>query len=108
YTPTAIRKYADTNGIAKRTNLIDVSVLEFCVREDLNKINHRVMQVLDRLILVITNYYEGQEEWLDEENNPEVEELTFRYVPVSRELLIERKDFLEEANRKFFRLSLGK
>lgn len=108
YTPTAIRNFADTIGIAKRTNLIDVSLLEFCVREDLNKITDRVMAVLDPVKLVITNYPEGQEEWLDAENNPEVEELTFRKVPFSRELLIEREDFLEEANRKFFRLSLGK
>lgn len=108
YTPTAIRNFADTIGIAKRTNLIDVSLLEFCVREDLNKITDRVMAVLDPVKLVITNYPEGQEEWLDAENNPEVEELTFRKVPFSRELLIEREDFLEEANRKFFRLTLGK
>lgn len=108
YTPTAIRNFADTIGIAKRTNLIDVSLLEFCVREDLNKITDRVMAVLDPVKLVITNYPEDQEEWLDAENNPEVEELTFRKVPFSRELLIEREDFLEEANRKFFRLSLGK
>lgn len=108
YTPTAIRNFADTIGIAKRTNLIDVSLLEFCVREDLNKITDRVMAVLDPVKLVITNYPEGQEEWLDAENNPEAEELTFRKVPFSRELLIEREDFLEEANRKFFRLTLGK
>ena len=108
YTPTAIRNFADTIGIAKRTNLIDVSLLEFCVREDLNKITDGVMADLDPVKLVITNYPEGQEEWLDAENNPEVEELTFRKVPFSRELLIEREDFLEEANRKFFRLTLGK
>lgn len=108
YTPTAIRNFADTIGIAKRTNLIDVSLLEFCVREDLNKITDRVMAVLDPVKLVITNYPEGQEEWLDAENNPEAEELTFRKVPFSKELWIEREDFLEEANRKFFRLTLGK
>src|SRR5690554_267 len=108
YTPTAIRNFADTIGIAKRTNLIDVSLLEFCVREDLNKITDRVMAVLDPVKLVITNYHEGQEECLDAENNAEAEELTFRKVPFSLELLIEREDFLEEANRKFFRLTLGK
>lgn len=108
YTPTAIRNFAETIGIAKRTNLIDVSLLEFCVREDLNKITDRVMAVLDPVKLVITNYPEGQEEWLDAENNPEAEELTFRKVPFSRELYIEREDFLEEANSKFFRLTLGK
>ena len=108
YTPNAIRNFADTIGIAKRTNLIDVSLLEFCVREDLNKITDRVMAVLDPVKLIITNYPEGQEEWLDAENNPEVEEVTFRKVPFSRELYIEREDFLEEANSKFFRLTLGK
>ena len=108
YTPTAIRNFANTIGIAKRTNLIDVSLLEFCVREDLNKITDRVMAVLDPVKLIITNYPEGTEEWLDAENNPEADELTFRKVPFSRELYIEREDFLEEANSKFFRLTLGK
>lgn len=108
YTPAAIRNFAKTIGIAKRTNLIDVSLLEFCVREDLNKITDRVMAVLDPVKLIITNYPEGTEEWLDAENNPEAEELTYRKVPFSRELYIEREDFLEEANSKFFRLTLGK
>ena len=108
YTPMAIRNFADTIGIAKRTNLVDVSVLEFCVREDLNKTAPRVMAVLDPVKLVITNYPEGQEEWLDAENNPEDETAGFRKVPFSRELYIEREDFMEEANRKYFRLSLGK
>ncbi|UUV22402.1 glutamine--tRNA ligase/YqeY domain fusion protein [Paenimyroides aestuarii] len=108
YTPAAIRNFADTIGIAKRTNLIDVSLLEFCVREDLNKITDRVMAVLDPVKLVITNYPEGQEEWLDAENNPEAEELTYRKVPFSKELYIEREDFKEDADKKFFRLTLGK
>ncbi|MFL9837804.1 glutamine--tRNA ligase/YqeY domain fusion protein [Flavobacterium sp. ST-75] len=108
YTPMAIRNFADTIGIAKRTNLVDVSVLEFCVREDLNKTAPRVMGVLDPVKLVITNYPEGQEEWLDAENNPEDESAGFRKVPFSRELYIEREDFMEEANRKYFRLTLGK
>lgn len=108
YTPTSIRNYADTIGIAKRDNLIDVSLLEFCVREDLNKITPRVMAVLDPVKLVITNYPEGQEEWLEAENNPEEEVMTFRKVPFSREIYIEREDFKEEANSKFFRLTLGK
>lgn len=108
YTPASIRNYADTIGIAKRDNLIDVSLLEFCVREDLNKIAPRVMAVLDPIKLVITNYPVGQEEWLDAENNPEEEVMTFRKVPFSRELYIEREDFKEEANSKFFRLTLGK
>jgi glutaminyl-tRNA synthetase len=107
YTPTAIRNFAQTIGIAKRENLIDVSLLEFCVREDLNKITDRVMAVLDPIKLVITNYPEGKEEWLEAENNPEEEVLTFRQVPFSREIYIEREDFKEEADKKFFRLTLG-
>ncbi len=107
YTPAAIRNFANTIGIAKRDNLIDVSLLEFCVREDLNKIAPRVMAVLDPVKLVITNYPEGQEEWLEAENNPEEEVMTFRKVPFSKELYIEREDFQEEAHKKFFRLTLG-
>ncbi|WP_026709816.1 glutamine--tRNA ligase/YqeY domain fusion protein [Flavobacterium filum] len=107
YTPASIRNFAKTIGIAKRTNLIDVSLLEFCVREDLNKTAPRVMAVLNPVKLVITNYPDGQEEWLDAENNPEEEVLTYRKVPFSKELYIEREDFQEEANKKFFRLTLG-
>ena len=107
YTPTSIRNFAKTIGIAKRTNLIDVSLLEFCVREDLNKTAPRVMAVLNPIKLVITNYPDDQEEWLDAENNPEEEILTYRKVPFSKELYIEREDFQEEANKKFFRLTLG-
>jgi glutaminyl-tRNA synthetase len=107
YTPASIRNFANTIGIAKRDNLIDVSLLEFCVREDLNKIAPRVMAVLDPIKLVITNYPEGQEEWLEAENNPEEEVMTFRKVPFSKELYIEREDFQEEAHKKFFRLTLG-
>lgn len=108
YTPAAIRNFADTIGIAKRTNLIDVSLLEFCVREDLNKIAPRVMAVLNPVKMVITNYPEGKVEWLDAENNPEEEVMTYRKVPFSRELYIEREDFKEDADKKFFRLSIGK
>jgi len=108
YTPASIRNFADSIGIAKRDNLVDVSHLEFCVREDLNKVAPRVMAVLDPVKLVITNYPEGKEEWLDAENNPEDENAGNRQVPFSRELYIEREDFKEEANRKFFRLTLGK
>jgi glutaminyl-tRNA synthetase len=108
YPPMAIRNFADTIGIAKRTNLIDVSLLEFCVREELNKTAPRVMAVLDPVKLVITNYPEGKEEWLEAENNPEDESAGFREVPFSRELFIEREDFMEEANSKYFRLTLGK
>jgi len=108
YPPMAIRNFADTIGIAKRTNLIDVSLLEFCVREELNKTAPRVMAVLDPVKLVITNYPEGKEEWLEAENNPEDESAGFREVPFSRELYIEREDFMENANSKYFRLTLGK
>ena len=106
-TATAIRNFANTIGIAKRTNLIDVSLLDFCIREDLNKIAPRVMAVLNPIKLVITNYPEGKEEWLTAENNPEEEVMTYREVPFSKELYIEREDFQEEAHKKFFRLTLG-
>ncbi|GAB2762487.1 glutamine--tRNA ligase/YqeY domain fusion protein [Salinimicrobium soli] len=108
YTPESIRKFADTIGIAKRENLIDVSLLEHMIREDLNKKAPRVMAVLDPVKLVITNYPEGEEEWLEAENNPEDDAAGIRKVPFSRELYIEKEDFKEEANRKFFRLTLGK
>ncbi len=107
YTPESLRNFADIIGIAKRDNLIDVSLLEFHVREHLNKISPRVMGVLNPLKVVITNYPEGQEEWLDAENNPEDESAGSRQVPFSRELYIEQEDFKEEANKKFFRLKLG-
>jgi len=107
YTPEAIRKFADTVGIAKRENVVDVSLLEFTVREHLNKIAPRVMGVLDPLKVVITNYPEGQEEWLETENNPEDEAAGMRQIPFSKEIWIEKADFREEANRKFFRLKLG-
>lgn len=108
YTPASIRKFAETIGIGKRENVVDVSLLEYCIREDLNKTAPRVMAVLDPIKLVITNYPEGEEEWLQAENNPEDEAAGTRKVPFSRELFIEREDFKEEANRKFFRLTLGK
>jgi glutaminyl-tRNA synthetase len=108
YTPASIRKFCDTIGVAKRENVIDVSLLEFCLREDLNKTAPRVMAVLDPVKLVITNYPEGKEEWLEAENNQEDETAGFRKVPFSRELFIEKDDFMEEANSKYFRLTLGK
>jgi glutaminyl-tRNA synthetase len=107
YTPNSIRNFAKTIGIAKRTNLIDVSLLEFCIREDLNKTAPRVMAVLNPVKLVITNYPDGKEEILDAENSQEDASLGFRKVPFSKELYIEREDFQEEANKKFFRLTLG-
>ena len=108
YTPNAIRKFADSIGVGKRENMIDVAHLEFCAREDLNKTAPRVMGVLDPMKLVITNYEEGKEEWLEAENNPEDESAGNREIPFSRELYIEKEDFKESANRKFFRLTLGK
>ncbi|MFZ4435288.1 MAG: glutamine--tRNA ligase/YqeY domain fusion protein [Flavobacterium psychrophilum] len=108
YTPTSLRNFTKTIGIAKRDNLIDVSVLEFCIREDLNKIAPRVMAVLDPVKLIITNYPDDQVVWLDAENNPEDEVAGFRKIPFSKEIYIEREDFLEEAPAKFFRLSIGK
>lgn len=108
YTANSLRNFANTIGIAKRDNLINVSVLEFCIREDLNKTAPRVMAVLDQVKVVITNYPEGKEEWLEAENNQEDENAGFRKVPFSREIYIEREDFLEEATGKFFRLTLGK
>jgi glutaminyl-tRNA synthetase len=108
YTPTAIRKFVETVGVAKRDNVIDVSLLEFCIREDLNKKAPRVMAVLNPVKVVITNYPENEAEWLDAENNPEDENAGSRKVPFSKELYIEREDFKEEANRKFFRLTLNK
>jgi len=108
YTPESIKNFADSIGVGKRENLIDVSHLEFNVREDLNKKAPRIMVVLDPVKLIIDNYPEGKTEWLEAENNPEDETAGSRQVPFSKELLIERDDFLEEANRKFFRLTLGK
>jgi glutaminyl-tRNA synthetase len=107
YTPASIRKFCDIIGVAKRENIIDVSLLEFCLREDLNKTAPRVMAVLDPVKVVITNYPEGKEELLDAENNQEDESAGFRKVPFSKELYIEREDFLEVAPAKFFRLSIG-
>jgi glutaminyl-tRNA synthetase len=108
YTPNAIRKFVETVGVAKRENIIDVALLEFCIREDLNKTAPRVMAVLDPIKLVITNYPDGKEEWLEAENNQEDDNAGFRKVPFSKELYIEKEDFQEEANNKYFRLSLGK
>lgn len=108
YTPNAIKKFIETVGVAKRDNIIDVALLEFCIREDLNKTAPRVMAVLDPVKLVIANYPEGKEEWFEAENNPEDEDAGFRKVPFSRELYIERDDFQEQASRNFFRLTLGK
>ncbi len=107
YTPKAIREFIDRVGVAKRENLINIQLLEFCVREDLNKISTRVMSVVNPVKLIIENYPEGKEEWLETENNPEDENAGTREVPFSRELYIEKEDFMEEAPKKFFRLTIG-
>ncbi len=107
YTPNSIRQFIQKVGVAKRENVIDVSLLEFCIREDLNKTANRVMAVLDPIKVVITNYPEDKEEWLEAENNQEDESAGFRKVPFSREIYIEKEDFKEEASNKFFRLKLG-
>lgn len=108
YTPAAIREFIDRVGVAKRENVIDVSLLEFCIREDLNKTAPRVMAVLDPVKLIISNYPEDRVEWLEAENNQEDESAGYRKVPFSKTLYIEREDFKEQANSKYFRLSLGK
>ncbi len=107
YTPESIVAFAKTIGIAKRENVVDVSLLDFTLREHLNRVAPRVMGVLNPLKLVITNYPEGQEELLVAENNQEDESAGTREVPFSKHLFIEQEDFKEEGNRKFFRLKLG-
>ncbi|GGE31115.1 MULTISPECIES: glutamine--tRNA ligase/YqeY domain fusion protein [Sphingobacterium] len=108
YTPESIRNFCERIGIQKRENMIDVSLLEFCIREDLNKTAWRRMAVLDPIKLIITNYPEGKVEELVGENNPEVEGGEGnRVIPFSNELWIERDDFMEDAPKKFFRLGPG-
>lgn len=108
YTPASIRNFSEVSGISKRENVTDVALLEHCIKDDLNKTAPRVMAVLDPLKVVITNYPEAEEEWLEAENSPEDESLGSRKVPFSREIYIEKEDFREQANKKFFRLKLGK
>ncbi|MEI6865297.1 glutamine--tRNA ligase/YqeY domain fusion protein [Flavicella sp.] len=107
YTPESIRKFSETAGISKRENVTDVALLEYCIKDDLNKTAPRVMAVLNPLKLVITNYPKGKEEWVTAENNPEDENAGTREVPFSKEIYIEKEDFREQANKKFFRLKLG-
>lgn len=107
YTPLSIRNFCDKIGIAKRENLIDVGLLEFCIREDLNKTATRVMAVLDPIKLVITNYPDDKMEEMWVENNPEDPQSGKRMVPFSKELFIEREDFMEVPPKKFFRLGVG-
>lgn len=108
YTPESIRAFVEKVGVAKRENLIDASLLEFCVREDLNKTADRKMVVINPLKLSIINYPEDNEEFVVTENNPEKDTSEKRKIPFSKHLYIEKEDFLEQAERKFFRLSLDK
>jgi glutaminyl-tRNA synthetase len=106
YTPESIREFCDRIGVAKRDNMVDVGLLEFCVREHLNKIAHRKMVVFDPVKVILTNYGEG-EEMVTSENNPEDEKAGTREIPFSRELYIERDDFMENPSKKYFRLAPG-
>lgn len=107
YTPASIRAFADRVGVAKRDNVIDLSLLEFCVREDLNKIAERRMAVLDPIKVTIVNYPEGQTEMFEAVNNPEDATAGTRQIPFSREIYIERTDFMEEPPKKYYRLAPG-
>lgn len=107
YTPNSIIKFSEISGISKRDNVTDVALLEFCIKDELNKTAPRVMAVLDPIKLVIDNYPAEKEEILIAENNPEDENAGTREVPFSKELYIEREDFREQANKKFFRLKIG-
>src|SRR5512139_1363394 len=108
YTPEAVRNFCDRIGVAKRDSLVDIALLEYCVREDLNKRAPRVMAVLRPLKVIIDNYPEGEVEYLDAVNNPEDPSMGTRKVPFSRELYIEREDFMEIPPKQFFRLAPGR
>lgn len=107
YTPNSIKRFSEIAGISKRENVTDVALLEFCIKDELNKSAPRVMAVLDPIKLVVDNYPEDQEEMLIAENNPEDANAGERKIPFSKELYIEREDFREQANKKFFRLKIG-
>ena len=107
YTPASLRKFAETVGVAKRENVIDASLLEFCIREDLNKTATRAMAVLNPIKVVITNYPDHKTETLQTDNNPEDAAAGTRGLPFGKTLYIEQDDFKEEANLKFFRLKIG-
>jgi len=107
YTPESIRMFADKVGVAKRDNIIDLGLLEFCLREDLNRRAERRMAVLDPLRIVITNYPDEKVEYIECVNNPEEESAGVRKVPFSRNLYIDREDFMENPPKKYFRLSPG-
>ena len=108
YPPMALRNFCEKVGMTKRDNLIELSLLESCVRDILNKEADRAMVVEDPIKVIITNYPEGQTEYLPAENNPEQENSGVRQLPFSREIFVERRDFMEDAPRKYFRLSPGR
>jgi len=108
YTPAAIRDFCERVGVARRQNTIDVGLLEYAIRDDLNRTANRVMAVLRPLKVVITNFEEGAEEWFDTPNNPEDAAAGTRQVPFGRELFIEHEDFMEDPPKKFFRLAPGR
>ena len=107
FTPESIQKFIELSGVAKAQSSSDYAMLEYCVREDLKPKAPRYMAVIDPIKLIIDNYPEGQVEWLDASNNPENEEMGSRKIPFSRELYIEREDFMEEPPKKYFRLFPG-
>ncbi len=108
YTPESIRDFAERIGVAKSNSTIDIALLEHCLREDLNKRAQRVMGVIDPVKVIIDNYPEDQEEWLEADNNPEDASAGTRQIPFSREIYIEREDFMEDPPKKFFRLAPGR
>lgn len=108
YTPESIRMFSERIGVAKRDSVVDYAVLEFCIREHLNKVAQRLMAVLDPVKLIIDNYPDGEEEFIDAVNNPEDDSMGTRQVPFSKELWIEREDFMEVPIKNFFRLAPGK
>ena len=108
YTPRAIRDFVERTGVSRTDSVVEYSLLEHCIREDLNKRANRVMAVLDPVKVIIDNYPEDLVEWLDAENNPEDEEAGTRKVPFCREIYIERDDFMEEPPKKYFRLAPGR
>lgn len=108
YTPEAIRDFAERIGVAKSNSTIDIALLEHCLREDLNKRAQRVMGVINPVKVIIDNYPKDQEEWLEADNNPEDASAGTRQIPFSRELYIEREDFMEDPPKKFFRLAPGR
>jgi glutaminyl-tRNA synthetase len=108
YTPSAMRRFCQDIGVSKANSLVDIEFLQYCIREELNRTTDRVMAVLDPLKVVIENYPEGQVEELEALNNPEAEEPSYRKVPFSRVIYIEREDFMEEPPKKFFRLAPGR